>query len=220
MSEIMLRTDQMSDVELIEEIQKGSSRLFEVIIRRYNPRLFKIGMAILGQEMDVEDAMQTTFIKVYQNLGKFERRSSFSTWMIRIHINECLAWKKKFQGQAIYKEEHDMQIRDHVPIPDDHLLNKELGKALEHALSELPEKYRLVFVLREMEDLSVKEAAAVMGIGRINVKVRLNRAKSMLKDKVSAFYKTDAIYPFHLIRCDRIVKNVFQKLNITLDTGI
>jgi len=94
------------------------------------------------------------------------------------------------------------------------LLNKELSNVLEHALVQLPEKYRLVFVLREMECLSVAETVDTLHISETNVKVRLNRAKAMLRDTLGSYYKNDGIYHFHLTRCDRMVSKVLKHLGI------
>jgi RNA polymerase sigma-70 factor (ECF subfamily) len=93
------------------------------------------------------------------------------------------------------------------------LINKELATALENAITDLPEKYRLVFVLREVEDLSVKETAEVLMLEESNIKVRLNRAKTMLRQNLSGYVK-ESVYSFHLTRCDRIVGHVFNKLQI------
>jgi len=94
------------------------------------------------------------------------------------------------------------------------LINKELGLALENALVQLPEKYRLVFVLREMEGMNVAETVNVLGITDVNVKVRLNRAKAMLREALSSYYKKDNIFEYHLSRCDKMVYNVLCKLGI------
>jgi len=100
-----------------------------------------------------------------------------------------------------------------MDTPAHTLMNKELATALENAIADLPEKYRLVFVLREVEDLSVKETADVLMLEESNIKVRLNRAKTMLRENLSGYVKK-SVYAFHLTRCDRIVGRVFNKLQI------
>ncbi len=206
----------LSDEEIINRVLNGEQRLYEVIMRRYNASLYRVGMSIVNNEADVEDIMQVTYIKAYQSLHSFERRSSFSTWMTRILINESLQHLKKS------KRKMSMQINsepgEHNKAsghnPSQALLNKELSKVLEDALVQLPEKYRLVFVLREMENRSVAETVDTLNITEANVKVRLNRAKTMLRDTLGNYYKNDGIYHFHLSRCDRIVNHVLLQLGI------
>ncbi len=210
---IALPADQIPDVVLIDRILAGEKRLFEFIIRRYNQRLFRIGMSMLNDGTEVEDAMQTTYIRAYEHLEQFERRSSAGTWLIRIMLNECLAQKKRKQRAGARLKKEDMQRNTSMETPATALLNKELGKALENALSSLPEKYRMVFVLREIEDMSTRETGDALGIGEPNVKVRLNRAKTMLRDNLNGYFKESA-FPFHLTRCDRMVDRVFRHLQI------
>ncbi len=210
---LALPPDQFPDVALIDRILAGEKTLFEFIMRRYNQRLFRIGMSLLNEQAEVEDAMQTTYIKAYENLGRFEHRSSAGTWLIRILLNECLAQKKrKSRAGALLKEE-DMERKTGLETPASMLLNKELGRVLENALSGLPEKYRMVFVLREIEELSTRETGDALGIGEPNVKVRLNRAKTMLRENLNGYFKESA-FPFHLTRCDIMVDRVFRHLQL------
>ena len=145
-------SNQIPDYELVRKIINGDKQLFEMIIRRYNQRLYRIGMSILCDESAAEEAMQAAYISAYEH------------------------------------------------------------RALQNAITELPEKYRLVFVLREIEDLSVRETAAIAGIQTTNVQVRLRRAKAMLRENLNNKMK-DSIYPFHLTRCDKIVNHVMSRLN-------
>ncbi len=210
---LALPPDQLPDIELIDRILAGEKKLFEFIIRRYNQRLFRIGMSVLNDQMEVEDAMQTTYVKAYEHLGRFEQRSSAGTWLIRILLNECLAQKKRKQRVASRHKEEEMESKTSIETPSKILLNKELGKALENALSQLPEKYRMVFVLREIEEMSTRETGDVLGIGEPNVKVRLNRAKTMLRENLNGYFKETA-FPFHLTRCDLMVDRVFRHLQL------
>jgi RNA polymerase sigma factor (sigma-70 family) len=201
-------TADLPDETLIRRVLEGDKRAFEWIIRRHNQRLFRAGMAMLQNDMDVEDAMQTAYINAYLHLADFKHRSSFSTWLTRIMINQCLLQKRK-RSQAQAEATPDNQIN--MRTPDRELGNKELSSLLENAVEQLPEKYRLVFVLREVEDLSVRETSEVIGIEEANVKTRLNRAKTMLRAQLQGYMK-DHLYSFHLTRCDRIVANVFAAL--------
>lgn len=200
------------DEELIAEILNGKKRLFEQLIRKYNQRLYRMGIAILGDEMETEDAMQMAYINAYEHLSKFEHRSSFGTWLTRIMINQCYQQKKKSKRFLANFTPTDNFIT--MDTPANELVNKELNTILEKAIAQLPERYRLVFVLREMEDLSVRETSTTLSITEPNVKVRLNRAKTMLRENLKGYMK-DQVYNFHLSRCDQMVARVLTHLNIS-----
>jgi RNA polymerase sigma factor (sigma-70 family) len=206
-----------SEFDLIGRILDGESRLYEYFIRKYNQRLFRTGMSILNDDTEVEDAMQASYIKAYEHLAAFENRSSFSTWITRIMINECLLQKKnKRRLQTISENQYEKISRMKTPVHM--LMNKELGAVLENAIALLPEKYRMVFILREVEDLSVRDTAEVLALEESNIKVRLNRAKTMLRENLTGFMKEN-LYAFHFTRCDRIVRQVFKKLRIDYPLG-
>ncbi|WP_143305837.1 sigma-70 family RNA polymerase sigma factor [Chitinophaga vietnamensis] len=209
--------DTLTDNEIIARVLAGEKRLYEPLMRRHNASLFRLGMTFLNNDMDVEDAMQVTYINAYQHLSQFRQEAAFGTWLKRILINEChqqLKRRKKAASEDISAAEHRQDIPKTEETPVDTVINKELGKVLEQALLNIPEKYRAVFVLREMEQLSVADTSKVLDISRVNVKVRQIRAKMMLREHISNFYKNDVVFPFHLIRCDRIVNNVLRELGI------
>ena len=207
----------LSDEEVISGILSGKKHLFELLIRKYNARLYRIGMSIINDDMETEDVMQVVYIKAYEKLSSFEHRSSFGTWLTRILINESLArLKKRKQYVHMSDDNHTQQDMGTGQNPAKYLINKELSNALEAAMLELPEKYRLVFVLREVEDMSIAETVTSLGITEANVKVRLNRAKAMLRDSLSTYYKNDGVFHFHLSRCNRIVANVMGQLGISI----
>jgi RNA polymerase sigma factor (sigma-70 family) len=207
MEQLTQPTSPLSDVELIDHILSGEKNLFEVIIRRHNQRLYRVGMAILRDDTETEDAMQNAYIKAYEHLRDFGRRSAFGTWLTRIMINECLAQKNRTRNAF-----KDLQQTENVmtmATPAHLLANKELSILLEDSIAQLPEKYRLVFVLREIEEMSVRETGEALHIEEANVKVRLNRARTMLKKNLNGYLK-DNVYAFHLTRCDRIVTGVMS----------
>lgn len=209
----LLSLNKLNDPELVARILVGEKKLYEIIIRRYNQRLYRIGMSVLNNDADTEDAMQMSYIKAYEHLSQFKQKSSFSTWLIRIMINECLLLKNKrerFDEDGIEKY---LQIKSSMKTPANIFMNKELNGILENAIANLPQKYRIVFILREVEELSVKETAEALELEESNVKVRLNRAKNMLREDLNSYIKEN-VYSFHLSRCDAIVKNVFNRLSI------
>lgn len=201
--------NQTPDEDLVKMISAGQKQLFEVIIRRYNQRLFRIGMSVLGNDAEAEEAMQAAYINAYEHLSQFEFRSAFGTWLTRIMLNQCYKARRDHLRASPIPQDSENLIN--MKTPENIMASKELSEVLENAIGALPEKYRLIFVLREVEALSVKETAEIAGIQSANVKVRLNRAKTMLRDSLHSYIK-DSVYPFHLSRCDRIVSHVMDRI--------
>ncbi len=212
-------TDTISDHEIITRILSGEKNLYTLIVRRYNQRLYRIAMSIIDDDSEAEDVMQVTYINAYENLGKFAFKASFSTWLTRILINESLLRLKK-RGKSINMNDDIMdkeiyqQNRIEVQTPVSKMLNSELKSALEEAIRRLPEKYRTVFIMREIEDMNVAETQACLAISEVNVKVRLNRAKVLLKESLSEFYQKQNILHFHLSRCDKMVERVMKQVEV------
>jgi RNA polymerase sigma factor (sigma-70 family) len=204
----------LPDNELITRILQGEKSLYAIIVRRYNRRLYRAGMSIINDETEVEDAMQVTYINAWENLEKFKFRSSFSTWLTRIMINESLLRIKKRKHFLEMKEDtiNDYQQSVNQQNAVSNLINAELKKTLEAAIYNLPEKYRTVFILRELENMSISETKECLSISEVNVKVRLNRAKSMLRNSLSELYKSEGVFEFHLSKCDRMVENVMKQI--------
>ena len=209
--------EQLEDIEVIQKILKGEIALFEILIRRYNSPLYKTGRSYNFNHEDTQDLMQDTWIEAYSNISKFENRSSFKTWIIKIMLNKCFKKKQKFS----FKNEITAEINDKsMPMFSDQqhtdankiILNRELSNVIENALNRVPEDYRLVFSLREMSGLNVKETAEALAITEANVKVRLNRAKAMLRQEIEKSYNADEIYEFNLVYCDAIVHRVMNKI--------
>lgn len=211
-----VETGIIPESELITRIVQGEKNLYALIVRRYNQRLYRVGMGILNDDVEVEDAMQVTYINAWENLGKFKFKSSFSTWLTRIMINESLLRTKKRKHFLEMKEDtinYQQTVSQHNAASK--LVNAELKKTLEEAIHKLPEKYRTVFILREIENMSVSETKQCLAISEINVKVRLNRAKSMLRNTLSELYRSEDVFGFHLSRCDRMVEIVMSCINST-----
>jgi RNA polymerase sigma-70 factor (ECF subfamily) len=161
--------------------------------------------------------MQETFINAYLHLSQFEFRSSLKTWMIKIMLHQCQRKEKKFS----HTHEMAMAIDDQsVPFysnPHQHdtgkeILNRELNHVIEQAILKVPQDYRTVFSLREINGLSVTETAEVMQISEANVKVRLNRAKIMLRKEMEQTYTAEEIFDFNLVYCDAMVQRVMLEL--------
>jgi RNA polymerase sigma-70 factor (ECF subfamily) len=210
----------LTDDEIITRVLSGEKNLYALLIRRYNQRLYRVAMSIVNDDVDAEEMMQATYIKAWENLGKFQYKSAFSTWMTRILINECLLRLKQRKRETFIPfntpgaEINNVEAMSKQQTPRMKSENTELKKILEKTISELPEKYRTVFVMREIENMNVDETKDCLGISESNVKVRLNRAKSMLKDLLSAYYKKEELLEFHLSRCDRMVDAVMNRINM------
>ena len=203
------------DAEVIRKVLAGQKNLFELLLRKYNQRLYRIGMSIVHDSMEVEDIMQTVYIKAYENLSSLINPAFFGTWVTKIFIHESLLQLKRKQRMTGITENNITNTTINTMRTPIHIvMNKELGKALEDALLQLPEKYRIVFVLREMEGMNVAETVETLGITEANVKVRLNRSKAFLRDQLSSYYKNNQVFHFHLTRCDRVVNNVFNQLGL------
>jgi len=207
----------ISDIEVINRISQGEKNLYVVIVRRYNQRLYRVGMSILNDDTDVQDAMQVAYINAYENLQKFAFKSNFSTWLTRILINECLLRLKR-REKTITMNENNMENElrnwpaDEPQTPVTKILNSELKNILDDVIRRLPEIYRTVFVMREIENMNVAETQECLAISEVNVKVRLNRAKAMLRNLLSHYYKKEDILHFHLSKCDRMVEVVMSRI--------
>jgi len=199
----------MTDEELIARILKGETRLYEHLMRKYNQQLYRISMSIINDDAEAEDIMQTAYINAFRQLHNFKGQASFATWLTRILINESLLHKKRKQKQEQTLAENTYKdYRDDTPL--DELMNKELKVLLERAVETLPEKYRIVFVMREVQGMSTDETMQALDIGESNVKVRLNRAKEMLRTELNSYWQPRELYEFNLVRCDVIVDQVMN----------
>lgn len=205
----------MNDEEIVGRVIKGEKYLYESLMRKYNLRLFRITMSIINDDIAAEDVMQTAYLNAYLSLPAFKNRSSFSTWLTRILINESLLYKKrKLKQQQILAKKPANNYQTETPL--NNLMNKELKVLLEKSIADLPEKYKLVFVMREIEEMSTNETMDVLNITESNVKIRLARAKEMLRNNLSGYYKSNQLYEFNLIRCDRIAAFVMGRINDTI----
>jgi len=211
-------TQQYSDTDVIEQILSGNKALFEILIRRYNPFLYKVGRGYGFTHQDTEDLMQETFVNTYLNLEKFAGRSSFKTWIIKIMLNQCyhkthkLSYRKEQATEILPGNSPIMFSNDNYTDNTKSVFNREFNNIVEASLAKLPEDYRMTFTLRELTGLSVAETAETMQTTPSNVKVRLNRAKAMLRKEIENTYTPEDIYEFNLIYCDRIVDAVLKRI--------
>jgi RNA polymerase sigma factor (sigma-70 family) len=202
----------LSDEEIVLRIVNGERHLYENLMRKFNERLYRISMSIINDDKDAEDIMQTAYLNAYRQLANFKQQSSFSTWLTRILINESLLHKKR--KLKLEKTLMENTYNDYHPeTPLDNLINKELKIILEKAVLTLPEKYRMVFVMREVQGMTTNETMEALELGESNVKIRLNRAKEMLRAELNSYWKPGQLLEFNLVRCDVIVNYVMNKIN-------
>lgn len=217
-----MKDNGLDDAIIIREIINGNKALYELLIRRNNPVLYKIGRTYNFSHEDTQDIMQDTFVNAYLHLKQFENRSSFKTWIIKIMLNNCYRKKQKFS----FKNETAEDISDKAkPMFSDPqhtdtsilVINKELNCIMEHALQYIPIDYRLVFSLREMNHFSVKETSDILNITEANVKTRLTRAKSLMRKEIEKSYQPADIFEFNLLYCDGMVNRVMNRIEMIKD---
>lgn len=206
-----------ADMELVSRIVAGEAALYEIIIRRYNPYLFRVGRSYGFSHHDTQDLMQETYLAAYIHLKSFAGRSALRTWLVRIMLNHCYQRKQKYSYSKEMATDNTMEEIARPMFTDadngKNMINTELGHVMENALHRIPEEYRLVFSLRELNGMNTAETAEALSISESNVKVRLNRAKNMLREEIEKFYAPEDIFEFNLIYCDKIVENVMRLIN-------
>ncbi len=212
--------DTMSDEEVVARVLAGEKELYEVIMRRYNQRLFRISRAYVHDGDEAEEIVEQAYVNAYEHLPSFAGRSRFSTWLTRIVIHEALRRQREKQRSVSLEASSEAQeIADttmrtsDTENPAETVMNNELRSILERTIDELPPNYRSVFVMREIEEMSIAETSESLGITQANVKVRLNRAKEMLRQSIGSVYHEAEVYHFDLVRCDRIVAHVLARIN-------
>lgn len=213
--------DTLTDEEVAARVLAGEKELYEIIMRRHNPRMFRISRAYVNDGDEAEDVVQQAYINAYEHLSAFEGRSRFSTWLTSIVIREAMGRARRksrsiplevqFSENGTKSESREEQVTT-TENPEATVMNDELRTVLERTIDELPVKYRSVFVLRELDHMSIEETSESLGISQANVKVRLNRAKEMLKRRIGSVYHDAGVYHFDLVRCDRIVANVLSRV--------
>jgi RNA polymerase sigma-70 factor (ECF subfamily) len=210
--------ERWTDQEVVERVKAGDTALYEVIMRRYNRRLYCVARAILRDDTEAEDVMQDAYVQAYQNLHQFAARAPFSAWLTRIAIHEALgrlrSRKRNPQLDDTDQRGELMTRPEASPDPEQNASRIELSQLLEGALLDLPEDYRIVVMLRDVEDLSTAETAAALDLTEHNVKVRLHRGRAMARNWLFARVGTNAkrAFPFMGVRCDRVVKGVLARL--------
>jgi len=207
----VIELDADADEALIARIKAGEVQLFESLMRRHNRRVYRVARSFTKSDAEAEDVMQEAYINAFMQIHRFEGRARFSSWLTRIAINEALGRRRR---EKPFAEAELEKLMDGAKGPEESAYSAEVVALLERAVAELPEIFRLVFVLRAVEQLSVREVAECLDITEETVKTRYFRARAQLKDALAeqAESLAPSLYDFHLKRCDRVVAAVLGRL--------
>lgn len=206
----------LDDAEIVSSVLRGDTAAFEVLMRRYNQRVFRAARAVLGDDAEAQDAAQQAWIAAYRHLGTWERRSSFPTWLLRITIREAARRRRAPAHERLRLLDSSGSQASSEPSPEAQAARRRLRHILEDAIDALPESMRTVMVLRDIEELSGPETAEVLELSDEAVRVRLHRARRLLRERLEEIL-TDRVgeaYPFLGPRCDAIVFAVFQAIRL------
>jgi RNA polymerase sigma-70 factor (ECF subfamily) len=209
----------LSDEDAVRRVLAGDAASFELLMRRYNQRVFRIVRSIVGNDTEAEDVVQDAYVRAFEHLAQFAHRAKFSTWLIRIAVHEATARRQR--GKSLHVV--DLSDPKHVGIEplmenetaEHHACTKELGGILTRAIDDLPDELRAVFTMRMIEELDTRETAECLDLTEANVKVRLHRARSLLQQRIDEQIGAGIrqVYQFDGERCDRIVRTVIERLS-------
>lgn len=214
----------LDDLALARRIAKRDPAAVRVLTERNNQRLFRAAWSILGDRAEAEDAVQSGYFRAIAAMASFEGRSSLSTWLTRIVVNEALGRLRSARRRRAHLDENSVVILDDYreklmrgsadPPPDSGLVREQLRRLLEESIAALPATFRTVFVLREVEGLSVEETADALGIPPATVKTRHLRARRRLQEALAPEVKSalDGTFPFAGADCARMTAGVLEAL--------
>ena len=221
--------EQYSDTELVNRVSAGEHGAFEFLMRRHNQTLYRTARSIIKDDTEAEDIVQESYLLAYQNLNQFRGDANLSTWLTRIVVNEASGRLRKTRRRAeiiqLIPEADlsesagespmsDLSRESFADQPEQAALRADARRLIEVQIDALPEILRTVFVLREVEELSVEETAAALGIPGATVRSRLFRAKGILREALARDldHAMETVFSFDGERCDRIVKGVLSRL--------
>ena len=214
----------VDDAELVGRIARHDQAAFEILMRRYNGKLFRVARAILKDDAEAEDALQEAYLDAFRHIDEFRGEARLGTWLTRIVINQALVRLRKHRrdrvvvpfedGRATEPDPVEADVADeHTESPPAATLRAEIRRALERRIDELPMAFRTVFVMREVEDMTVEETAECLSIPSATVRTRLFRARALLREALARDMDmaTVDVFSFAGERCDRIVAGVLAR---------
>jgi len=208
----------LTDEEVVRRVIEGEPALFEILMRRYNQRLFRITRSIVTNDHEAEDIIQDAYVRAYEHLSQFEGRARFSTWLTKIAIYEAYARVRRVDYQKVDSlsvlGDNGLDLKSEERDPERQIYTGELRLALEKAFDALPDGYRSVFMMREVEGLSTAETAECLEISEENVKTRLHRARASLQRELYSLAGAEGNGAFQFLgaRCDRVVARVLERI--------
>jgi RNA polymerase sigma-70 factor, ECF subfamily len=213
------RSEGWSDEEVVHRVKAGDTALYEILMRRYNQRLYRVARAILRDDTEAEDVMQAAYVRAYQYLGQFKGRAPFAIWLTRIAVHEALG-RLRQRGRNMQFDDTDpdgdasMNLADTSLDPEQSATHNELGQLLDEAVLALPDAYRAVVMMRDIEEMDTAETAAALELTEQNVKVRLHRGHAMMRGWLFSRVgvKAREAFPFMGERCDRVVRFVLMRV--------
>jgi RNA polymerase sigma-70 factor (ECF subfamily) len=220
------------DAALVSSILLGDEAAFEAVMRRYNGRLFRVARAILSDDRDAEDALQDAYLDAFRHMGDFRGDAQLSTWLTRIVVNQALMRLRRhkrdrvvltFTGRDADDKDLEMQVADRqTESAPEGLLRAEVRRLLERRIDELPVAFRAVFVMRDVEDMTVQETADGLSIPAATVRSRLFRARALLRQALERDVDTATlnVFGFAGARCDRVVAAVLARWRASLPADI
>ncbi len=181
--------------ELVVRAKRGDQEAFTELVNLYSERIYNLALRILKNADDAADVLQETFVTVYEKINSFDGRSNFFTWIYRIATNFALMKLRKDKRTVLSDQDleqnfdnpDNMHIHEWQDLPLKDMLNEEFQRHLDEAVDSLPEIYRSVFILRDLENLSIRETSKILGITESNVKIRLKRARLYLREKLAEY---------------------------------
>jgi RNA polymerase sigma-70 factor, ECF subfamily len=210
------------EFSLAQRIAGGERAAFEVLMRRYNRRLYRLARAVLRDEAEAKDALQDAYLCAYRSMGQFRGHATLSTWLSRLVLNECAARRRRCRRRdnivpivsADPGAEAFARVADAGEPPEHTTARAQVRQVLERKVGELPESLRLVFVMRSIEELSVEEIAATLSVSQDAVRSRYFRAKGLLRESLAKEIDLAEgdIYDFGGVHCDSVVAGVIARL--------
>jgi RNA polymerase sigma factor (sigma-70 family) len=209
-----------SELALVDRVRAGDRTAFAALMRLHNRRLYRIARAALRSSTEAEDALQEAYLRAYQSLSQFRGDAALSTWLSRLVLNECFGrLRRDHRRQNVVPivglpAEMDSVADLEHDLPDRVAARTEMRALIEAKLDELPEDFRMVFVLRSIEELSIEETAQTLGIQEATVRSRHFRAKGLLRESLAREFDLAErdVFEFGGVRCDRIVERVMSTL--------
>jgi RNA polymerase sigma-70 factor, ECF subfamily len=217
-SAVALDATEQKDADIIQHVLQGNTAMFELLMRRYNERVYRAARAIVRNEQETEDVMQQAYVNAFTHLRQFNGSAQFATWLTRIAINEALARVRRQTRHQAFDDElsnvEPFMLSQSAENPERQAFTSELRALLECSIDTLPDGMREVFVLRDVEGLSTTEVAECLGVTEDVVKTRLSRGRAALRRVMleRAGATTSEAFRFYRPRCDRVVAQVLARI--------